>query len=96
MWSGGCEYRVSSTDYAPANLYYKIARGCKVSNGLGMCVFFLALTTVYAVVDLRVGIRRADKRDTEDGEGAISALLYDTESTTEIPETFRASGDEAL
>ena len=61
IWSGACEYDVSTVDYAPAHLYYKISRGCKVSNGLGLCIFFLALTTIYAAIDLKVTQRRRGK-----------------------------------
>lgn len=74
VWSGACQYSVSAADYGPAFYYQKIAKGCRVSNGLGICVFVLALTTVYAVTDLRIGNPRVRKvRD-----GTFSALLVDS------------------
>jgi hypothetical protein len=46
---------LSSSPCSSFSYYYKLSKGCKVSNGLGIVVFLLMLTTLYATTDLQIG-----------------------------------------
>ncbi len=62
IWKGKCEYAVDRAEIDPSEYYNRLSRGCRVSNGLGMCVFFCALCTLYAATDLKIGRQEDEPR----------------------------------
>jgi cytochrome b-561 len=44
-----CGYQVTSKDSNPADNYYELPEGCRLSNGIGMVVYATALLVVYSL-----------------------------------------------
>ena len=55
IWLGSCDYTIGHHDTDPAQYYWKLSKGCKLSNGLGVVILLACLFVSYACTDLVIG-----------------------------------------
>lgn len=57
----GCGYDITLTspDYDPAQHYWNLYAGCRLSNGLGVVIILTCLLATYAVMDIDMEKRRS-------------------------------------
>jgi len=61
----GCGYDITLTspDYDPAEHYWNLYAGCRLSNGLGVVIILTCLLATYAVMDIDMEKRRSQAEE---------------------------------
>lgn len=63
--SCGYDITLTSPDYDPAEHYWNLYAGCRLSNGLGVVIILTCLLATYAVMDIDMEKRRSQAEGME-------------------------------